>query len=459
MGASGAMRDLFFIAFLGLCFLLAFRRPFIFTLVYVYIDVVAPQRLSYFLLNSIPVSAIAFALMILGLALDPAKRDIRPTWRQGAIALLLAWCAYMTTQAVEPLWAADKWVWVWKALLFALVLPFYLHKRLRIEAIILTYVLCASAIIVTGGLKTIASGGGGYGQLVLLVNQDTGLYESSIISLVAIGIIPLILWLANHGTIFKPDWRVKLYAAALIFSCLLIPIGTEARTGLVCIAVLAVLMLRFSKRRFLYLGIAATVGLLTVPFLPQSFTKRMETITNPGADESAATRLAVWQWTWEFVLENPQGGGFDSYRINKIRYNLENSDGSTVEGRSQVVDEARAFHSSYFEMLGEHGFFGLFLWLFIFVGTVFRLEIMQRRYRTRAPPGDEWIAPLALALQNFIIIFLVGSLFVGIAFQPVPFALCAVAIAFDSYVARRRREAEFRPLVGGSIGRQPAGNV
>ena len=37
---------------------------------------------------------------------------------------------------------------------------------------------------------------------------------------------------------------VKLYGAALIFACLLIPIGTEARTGLVCIGLLGLLTLR-----------------------------------------------------------------------------------------------------------------------------------------------------------------------------------------------------------------------
>ncbi len=441
------MRDLFFVAFLGLFFLLAFRRPFIFALTYLYVDVVAPQRLSYYLLNSIPVSAIAFALMVLGFVLDPAKKDMRITWRQGAIALLFLWCAYMTTQAVAPLSAADKWSWVSRSLIFAMFLPLILHKRLRIEAVILTYVLCASALIVTGGIKTIISGGGGYGTLVLLLDVNQGLYESSIISLVAVGIIPLILWLANHGTIIAPDWRAKAYAGALIFACLLIPVGTEARTGLVCIGVLAVLMLRFSRRRFLYLGVAATLGVIAIPFLPQSFNERMSTITNPKADESASTRLAVWKWTWDYVKENPAGGGFDSYVINQISFRLDSADGSGVSQNGPVVDEARAFHSSYFEMLGEHGFLGLGLWLFIFAGSVFRLELIQRRYRKHPPPGEEWIAPLALALQNFLIVYLVGSLFVGIAFQPVPFGLCAVAIAFDSYVTRRRRESEATPMM------------
>ena len=36
--------------------LLALKRPFLFTLAYIYVDTVSPQRLSYYLLNSFPVS-------------------------------------------------------------------------------------------------------------------------------------------------------------------------------------------------------------------------------------------------------------------------------------------------------------------------------------------------------------------------------------------------------------------
>ena len=40
------MRDLVFIAYLGMLFLLAFRRPYLFAMTYVYVDIVAPQRLK-----------------------------------------------------------------------------------------------------------------------------------------------------------------------------------------------------------------------------------------------------------------------------------------------------------------------------------------------------------------------------------------------------------------------------
>ena len=60
------MRDLIFVGYIALIMLMAFKRPFLFTLIYAYVDIVSPQRLSYFLLNSIPLSLILFALAFLG---------------------------------------------------------------------------------------------------------------------------------------------------------------------------------------------------------------------------------------------------------------------------------------------------------------------------------------------------------------------------------------------------------
>jgi hypothetical protein len=84
------VRDLVFVAFLAAFFATGFRRPFLFVLAYAYIDIVSPQRLTYLLLNSVPISLIAVGLAVLGwLAMDDT-RDVRLAPRQGLIVLLLA---------------------------------------------------------------------------------------------------------------------------------------------------------------------------------------------------------------------------------------------------------------------------------------------------------------------------------------------------------------------------------
>jgi probable O-glycosylation ligase (exosortase A-associated) len=432
------VRDLAFVGFLLALLGLGLKRPFLFVLAYAYVDIVAPQHLSYFLLNSLPLSLLVTILAMGAWAIADDKKGTSIAPRQWLMLAILCWAGFTTLHADVPKFAPEKWEWVWKSIVWAIFLPLTLRTRLRIEAYLLFMTLSAAAIIIVGGIKTAASGGG-YGALNLMIASNTGLYEGSTISTVAIAIVPVILWLARHGTIYTRDWRVRLFAYNLVFACLLIPVGTEARTGLVCIGVLAILMLRDVKKRLLYMGLIGAAVALAVPMLPQSFSSRMGTIQSYQGDSSAASRLAVWAWTWDYAKQHPLGGGFEAYRQNRLQ--VHTTVGATGAAESQVdwrvtVDKGRAYHSSYFEMLGEQGFPGLFMFLLLHGVGLVRMEVLRRRYR-REEGEKGWIAPLATALQGAQIIYLTGSLFVGIAFQPFIYMLLAVQIGFDAFVARK----------------------
>lgn len=425
---------LFTLAFLAL----GFRKPFLWVLAFLYIDTLSPQMISYRLLASMSISLVAFVLAFGGWVVLDDKRDSRFTMRQGIIAVLLVYCGLTTMFADFPVEAADKWAWVWKALVFAIFLPLTLRTRLRIEAAALVMVLSVGTIIINGGIKTLG-GGGGYGTLHLLIDTNFGLYEGSIISLVSIAVIPLILWLMKHGTIFPPDWRVKLFGVALIFACALIPVGTQARTGLVCLGLLAVLSLRTVKRRFLYLGMMAGLVAIAIPLLPDSFTKRMNTIENHQADQSASTRMAVWMWTLDYVKDHPLGGGFDAYRSNKVKVELVKVEGegnNTSRDVTEVEETSRAYHSSYFEMLGEQGWPGLFLWLWLLLSGLWQMEKIRARWKNRTGEGETWQAPLANALQQSLLVYMLGGAFVGIAFQPFCYMLIGLQCGLWSYLKR-----------------------
>ncbi|MDT8279768.1 MAG: DUF5935 domain-containing protein, partial [Erythrobacter sp.] len=348
------------------------------------------------------------------------------------------YCWWTTGNADFPEAAATKWDWVWKALLFAIFLPLTLTTRARIEGLALVLVLSIATIVIGTGMKTVL-GGGGYENLKFFVNDNSGIYESSTLATVAIGLIPMIWWFVRHGTLFRPHWAVTGFSAALTFACLLVPIGTEARTGLLCIAALGVLMLRYTRHRLLFIAGAGVLGLTALPFLPQSYYERMATIAAPGGDESASTRVAVWQWTIDYVDEKPFGGGFDAYRGNRFSYVMpikEVAGNTTTVEYKEVVDEGRAFHSSIFEMLGEQGWPGLFIWLALHGLGLWQMERIQRRWRGREDEAERWIAPFAAALQMGAVIYIVGALFQGIAYQPVMLMLVGLQIGLHSYCKR-----------------------
>jgi probable O-glycosylation ligase (exosortase A-associated) len=83
-------------------------------------------------------------------------------------------------------------------------------------------------------------------------------------------------------------------------------------------------------------------------------------------------------------------------------------------------------HSIYFEVLGEHGFVGLALFLG-FAGFAF-LETQRVRNAARGDPEKLWAFDLVTALQASGIAYAVGGAFLGLAYLDLPYQLVALAV-------------------------------
>jgi len=436
------MRDIFIVLMLLFLFAAACKRPFLMTLAYLYVDLVQPQRVSYYLVNAVPVSMIFGAAAVLFYVLFDRKQHVRFGPIQWLMLLFLVWVTVTTFNAQIGEAAWEKWDPAWKAIIFGAFLPLVLQTRQRIEAAVLFIVLCVGSITITGGIKTLL-GGGGYGSMSLLVDTNSGLYESSTISAVSIALIPLIIYSYRFNQIVSKSRLTLLLAAGLIFASALMPIGTEARTGLVCLVVLAGLTFLGVKRKMLYMAGIVVVTIAAIPLLPESFTGRMSTIKSYDEDNSASTRVAVWNWTLDFVKEHPFGGGFYAYRLNEIEVKVRErtgESGNLSEATRTVQDKARAFHSAYFEVLGEHGYPGLAIFLAMLGIALWQLRRIYRRFRDSVE--DHWVADMARSLGHSLIIYSVGSVFVGIAFQSTIYFLLALTAALGQIAARRVAEAK-----------------
>ena len=426
------MRDIFILGFIFFLICAAMARPFLMSMAYIYVDLVSPQRITFYLLNAIPFSMIMAILAILfwGL-LDDKKGNAKFGRLQIMMVMMIVWITLTTALSQLPQYSWIKWSTAWKSIAFGVFLPYVLRTRQRIEVALYFVVLCVGVLTITGGIKTLA-GGGGYGTLNLMVESNSGLYEGSTISAVAVALIPVLLYLYRHNTLFHRSLLYKLATGGLIFSALLIPIGTEARTGLICIAVLGFMLFLKSQRKFVTVIVLVVGTAVAMPLLPSSFTSRMGTIKTHKEDESASTRVAVWSWTMDYVKSHPLGGGFDVYRLDKVEYDVETPNGGT----RRVEDHARAFHSSYFETLGEHGYPGLALYIALQVVAILQMRGVARRFR-KAGPEDAWIRDLANTLQQVLLIFMAGSAFVGIAFQTTLYILLALSASLAQWVLVR----------------------
>jgi len=130
------------------------------------------------------------------------------------------------------------------------------------------------------------------------------------------------------------------------------------------------------------------------------------------------------------------GGGFDAYRANKFTYRMqvekEGGTATTVEEK-QVTDEGRAYHSAYFEMLGEQGYPGFIAWMLLHLSGLWQMERIRRRWRGRESEKEQWQAPLATALQLGHAVYLIASLFIGVAYQPFILMLVGMQCALWLY--------------------------
>jgi hypothetical protein len=87
-------------------------------------------------------------------------------------------------------------------------------------------------------------------------------------------------------------------------------------------------------------------------------------------------------------------------------------------------------------MLGEQGWFGLFLWLWLQGLGVWQMERIRWRFAKCEDGKASWQWNLATALQQAQIVYLVGAAFVGIAYQPFIFMLVGLQCGLWSYVKR-----------------------
>ncbi len=439
------MRDIFFVLFMLFLFGLAFVRPYLATVCYIWVDLLQPQQQSYYLLNTAPISMIAAIVAILAYLIADQDKQVRINSVQILLVVMIGWITITTSSAEMAEDAWFKWSAAWKALAFAAFLPLVIRSRLQIETTLLVILFTISALMFSGAFKTML-GGGGYGHLSFLVQRNVGLFEASTLTTVAIGMIPIAIYLYQYSLLFPKSKWSALVTIGICGSAILVVVGSEARTGFLCVAAIAVLQFRHVKRKLLVATVTTLAGVASIPFLPDSFTGRMNTIETYDEDTSASTRLAMWQWTLARTTVHPFGGGFGIWRTSEIVYEVKSRSGAPgngTDGTKKVKDEARGFHSSYFEMLGEQGWPGLAIFVAIFAGTIVQLSSIARR--VKGIPELEWTVGCARALSHLTIVYLVGSVFTALAFQTTIYYAIALSISLINIVAWRlaslKREA------------------
>lgn len=448
------MTDLALLSMFIMFVALGFLSPFVWSLGYVWVDVLLPHRLSYSLLSSVPVAFIMGAGAVVSYLVQDRRDPPRLTAVHVLVGVLAIWITLTSTWAVSPAQAWYKWDSSFKTLIFAAFMPFVFRTRVQIEAYLLVLAMAATAHLLPWGFKTALTGGGYQMSLGLLNSNATMLSESSAVAAITVMFVPLLVWARTHSLIIPVQKARTVVTSGLIVLYLIANIGTFARTGLIGLALLGGGMLLRTRRKLLYLVIAGALGGVLVFATSDRWLARVSTISDYQQESSAYTRILIWKWTLNFVASNPLGGGFNAYVVNVIV-------GPPGPNGEPTVQFGRAFHNIFFAALGEHGIPGFLLYVTILLMCLVNMQRLIRRCRDK--PDLTWAADLARATQLSLVILMACGNFVDISFSFIIWNLVSLAICLQAHVQRvleprlsieQQRAALNRPTPDG---RGPAG--
>jgi len=295
----------------------------------------------------------------------------------------------------------ERWKTVMKVFFFIVVAASLIRTRKHVEWLIWTIVFSVGFYGVKGGAFTVLTGGS---YRVYGPPGEGFMSDNNAISAALVMIIPLMFYLRATAT---SKWIKRGLLMSIGLSAMAV-LGSQSRGAfLAVLAMLLFLWLKSQSKIILGLLLVALVP-VAIGFMPDSWTERMNTIKTYEQDGSAMGRINAWTMAINVAKERPLvGGGFELYTPR------------TFSKYAPDPLDVHAAHSIYFQMLGEHGYVGLLLFLSIgFVAWSLARRIIKL---SKTQPENAWAGQLARAIQVSLIGYAVGGAFINIGYWEIQY--------------------------------------
>ncbi|MBK7081419.1 MAG: hypothetical protein IPH55_11905 [Betaproteobacteria bacterium] len=196
------MRDLLILLVFSVGAIACLRRPYYGALLWVWIGLMNPHRLSWSYAYSLPLAQIAVVVTLLGMVLHP--REIR--WPGGGalymLIVLTLWMGVTTLAAIllEP--SIERYLFILKVIFMTLVIAMVVQTREEIAGLGLGHRGIDEFLGIKGGLFTILSGGGDrvWGP------PDSVIEGNNELAVALVMIVPLLFYLSRHLDIGLPAY-------------------------------------------------------------------------------------------------------------------------------------------------------------------------------------------------------------------------------------------------------------
>jgi len=409
----------------------AFKRPWVGLLIWSWLSYMNPHRFTFGFAHYFPFVAITAGITILSWVVSSQHQ--RFPWTRETIleVLLCIWIFITTVFAINQvdLFYPDlpnAWDNLSRALkIQVMIFMTYLIIKNRYQLNALVWVIVGSIGFfgLKGGVFAFLTGGSD----MVIGPPETMIDGNNEIALAMVMVLPLMRYLQINA---KSRWMRWGLLGAQITTTLAI-LSTYSRGGFLALSVVGFLLWLKSRKKLAL----AVIMLLVVPpliqFMPQKWEERMHTISTDRdeLDESSLGRINAWGFAWNLAKAHPvMGGGFRVFYV--------------ADAWAQYAPIPRDWHDShsiYFEMLAEHGFVGLALFLALGISTALTGRWVIRT--TRTIPELTWIRDLVAMTQVGLAGFAVGGTFAGLAFFDLPYHMMSIIVLCSVFVKQYLRTA------------------
>lgn len=399
------MRDIILFVIVFGALLGTLKRPHIGIYLWTWIGLMNPHRLAWGVAYSFPFAAVIGGVTLTALLFSKTQRKM-PWSRETTLLLIFSLWMTITTVSAFSAEAPEYLSRVLKIQLFVFLTIYLIDNKEKLIGLIWVTVLSLGFYGIKGGVFTVLGGGvsrvwGPDGSFIAGNNE---------IGLALIMTTPLIVFLY-----FQEKNKLIRYALGMsIFLTALAIVGSQSRGALIGIIAMGG-FLWVKSRKKLGVGLLILVASITIIMLmPEAWWERMSTIQNYQEDGSAMGRINAWWTAWNVATSNFFGGGFRMF--SRQTFLIYAPDPLNMHDA----------HSIYFQVLGEHGFIGLGLFLLIGIktwlrcGEIIRLAAKNSEYK--------WTADLAAMLQVSLIGYAASGAFLGLAYFDYYYHLIAITL-------------------------------
>jgi len=420
------MRDLFLVLLTMGALCASFAYPFAGILLWTWYSLMTPQAEAFGFAKTLPLNMLIAAVTLLGLCFSRERK--LPTsdpliWLCG---LFLFWCTLNGFAAFNPDWSWPYWDRTWKVFALGLFATAMARNKVRLHALTWMIVISLFYYGVKGGLFTLLSGGGQrvYGP------EGTIIGDNNQLALALLMTLPLANYLRSQS---EKRW-VSLTMLACMGLTVVAILGTYSRGGFIGLAVLSVAAWLKFRKKLLYPIAAAMVLLPSLYFMPARFFDRLHSIDSYGTDSSFQGRVVAWHVAYDYARDHfPFGAGFYGPQLSQVFNSYYPQVGP------------RAAHSIYFQVLGEQGFIGLFIYIGILIFAFLKAAKVAKACAGK--PDLAWAGELTAMIQLGLLVFCLSGAALSMAYYDIFVLYLAMLLSLQAEACPARRPARLAAAV------------